>query len=99
MTEPQWPVEGNNPIQGLACRRCDVWIQQRFPRSLDEIGHFFYGTEYNTIEPFPVILFCPQCGDEVETTGREMTIDTVTGIIIRAKLDRVPEAEGDDFGT
>lgn len=98
MTEP--PPEFADRLTGrsMACSRCDTWIQFRFGRPLDEIEHFFYGKQYITLEPFPVILYCPTCGDEVETTGHEMTIDTATNTVIRCRVVRVPEAEDNEPG-
>src|SRR3954469_884820 len=82
MTDPILNREG----KGMVCARCDAWVQLAIVDPLGDIPHVTLGNEYSTLEPFSVVLYCPQCGDRTKGTGRNMTIDLKKQIIVHCDV-------------
>jgi len=77
-------------VVGMACARCDVFIQHQFVKPINEIRHIIHDGEFATLEDFEIELFCPSCGDKTITTARGLVIDIERKIILSCEIDPIP---------
>lgn len=79
--------------KGATCPDCGAWLQFRFAREFKDIASMTINSEWVSLEPFPVELYCDGCPYVLATVGREFTIDTKAGVILYGRID----GQGEDM--